>query len=155
MNARRFARTAAVAATLTAGMALSSCGFDAQTNQVYNPGVGVNDRTGSIDVLGAVIVSGSDGSGTLVVSFANNSADRDDTLTGVSGEGVEAEVSGATTIPGNDSLNLSEDGIRLTGDEIAAGRFVPLTFSFERAEAVSIEVPVVANEDEYADVPVD
>jgi hypothetical protein len=59
-------RRLATAALLLAVPALSSCSvsFGAQTDQVYNPSAGVDDRSGSVDVLNALVVSGAAGSGT-------------------------------------------------------------------------------------------
>ena len=58
MNVRRSIVRAPVALTATAlALTLSSCGFEQPTDMVYNPAVGVNDQSGSVDVLNAVIVS--------------------------------------------------------------------------------------------------
>ena len=77
MNVRR---SIAVAAAVVAAPVMSSCGvnFDAQTDQVYNPAVGVNDRSGSVDVLNALIVSKAPGSGTVVATLVNNDEERAD-----------------------------------------------------------------------------
>ena len=71
MNVRR---SIAAAALLLAVPALSACGvsFGAPTDQVYNPSVGVDDQSGQVDVLNALIVSGSNGSGTVVATLVNN-----------------------------------------------------------------------------------
>ena len=65
-----------IALALTGAMlavpALTSCGFNKATDRVYTPAAGVNDQDAMVDVLGAVIVSGQDGSGTFIASFANN-----------------------------------------------------------------------------------
>ena len=63
-------RLAALAMVLLVPL-LGACGFGYQTDQVYQPGVGVNNRAGTVDVLGAVVVSASDGEGTFVASLAN------------------------------------------------------------------------------------
>ena len=73
MQLRRSARLlTATGALVLAASALTSCGFDYATDRVYTPGAGTNDRDGSVDVLGAVVVSAEDGSGTLVASFSND-----------------------------------------------------------------------------------
>ena len=46
----------------------------------YTPSVGVNDRDGDIDVLHALVVSGAEGSGTVVAALVNNQQE-DDALT--------------------------------------------------------------------------
>jgi len=155
-------RSIAAATVVLAGPVLSSCGvnFDAQTDQIYNPGVGVNEQSGSVDVLNALIVSGSDGSGTVVATLANNDAQKADTLRDVSGAGADsgltAQVGGSTDIPAGGVLNLAEEGgVTVRGDRLEPGKFVEITFSFQRGEAATIKVPVVsASNPDYADVQV-
>ena len=158
MNVRR---TIAAAVVVLAVPALSSCGvsFGAQTDQVYNPSVGVDDRSGSVDVLNALIVSGTDGSGTVVATLVNNDSENDDTLSGVAGAGKDSELKvtmgGDTAIPAGGLLNLADDGqISAEGERVEAGNFVSITFSFERGEAITLDVPVVSGEDPpYEDIP--
>jgi hypothetical protein len=87
-------RSLAVAAAVLAAPVLSSCGvnFDAQTDQVYNPAVGVNDRDGSVDVLNALVVSGSAGSGTVVATLVNNDQEKDDSVRGIAGAGQDCST---------------------------------------------------------------
>ena len=159
MNVRR---SIAAAAVLLAVPALSACGvsFGAQTDQVYNPTVGVDDQSGQVDVLNALIVSGSNGSGTVVASLANNDQQTADTLKGVSGAGKDAsltvKVGGDTTIPAGGLLNLATQGnITARGQRIVPGNFVEITFSFDRAEAITVAVPVVSHSNpDYASVKV-
>jgi copper(I)-binding protein len=155
-------RSIAVAAVVLAAPSLSACGinFNAQTDQPYNVAVGVDERSGSVDVLNALVVSGSNGSGTAVATLVNNDTENDDTLRDVSGAGPDADVTvkvaGKTTIPADGLLNLAEDGrISVRGEQIVPGTFVTITFSFDRAEAVTVEAPVVSSSNpDYADVPV-
>ena len=163
MNVRRsIAKATVVTAVAALSLGLSSCGrgFDNPTDQVYNPAVGVNDQDSDVDVLNAVIVSGSEGSGTLVASLVNNDQENDDSLTGITaGGGDQAEVTppGKTSIDAGALLSLvDEGGAKIEGDAVKAGSFVTLTFSFQRAESVTLDVPVVEHgEGPYADVPVD
>lgn len=150
-------RTLAVA-VLTLAPVLSSCGFDNPTDQVYNPGVGVNDRSGSVDVLNALIVSGAPGSGTLVATL-NNSDDEDDSLTEVAGSGDDSsltiDLGTAIEIPSGGSVSLTDEGeISVEGEGLEQGQFVALTFTFERGESVEMQVPVVARRGAYSDIPV-
>lgn len=145
------------AAALTLG--LSSCGFDQPTDMIYTPAVGVNDQSGSVDVLNAVIVSGSEGTGTLVASFASNDLDQGDSLTNVAAGGedqVEVTLPSGTDVDAGGLLNLADEGgAQVEGDGVAAGAFITLTFTFERSEAVTLDVPVVEHgEGPYADIPV-
>ena len=158
MNVRR---SIAAAVVVLAVPVLSSCGvsFGAQTDQVYNPSVGVDDQSGSVDVLNALIVSGTDGSGTVVASLANNDDQNDDSLTEVAGagkdDGLDVTVGGDTAIPASGLLNLADDGgISARGERVEPGNFVSITFSFERAQAVTLDVPVVSADDPtYEDIP--
>lgn len=159
MNVRR---SIAAAAVLLAAPALSSCGvsFGAQTDQVYNPSVGVDDRSGQVDVLNALIVSGTNGSGTVVASLVNKNQQTDDTLKGVSGAGKDAGMTvkpgGDTTIPAGGLLNLATQGaVTIHGQRVVPGNFVTITFSFDRAQSVTVDVPVVSHSNpDYAGVKV-
>ncbi len=97
MNLRRSIATVAVIAL---PLGLSGCGFDAPTDQVYTPAVGVNNQDGQVDVLNALIVSAEDGSGTLVVSLANNDQAEPDALAGVAGQGRRGRGLGRRHDPG-------------------------------------------------------
>ena len=154
-------RRIAVAAVALAVPALASCGtnFDAPTDQVYTPGQGVNDRTGSVDVLHALIVSDTDGSGTVIAALVNNDQDSDDALAEIAGAGddqsVTVQSSGPTELVTGGSVQLADEGnVTVTGDQIQPGRFVNLTFSFERGDPVTMQVPVVDRSGDFADVPV-
>jgi len=154
-------RRLAAAALVLAAPVLASCGgnFNQQTNQVYNPAEGVDERSGAVDVLNALIVSGTNGSGTVVTTFVNNNQNTDDRLKSVAGSGPDASLKvtpgGPTTIPAGGLLNLADKGrIFVEGERVKAGYFVELTFTFDRGQAITVEVPVVnAAEPEYADVP--
>ena len=158
MNVRR---CIAAATVLVAAPVLSSCGvsFGAPTDQVYNPSVGVDDRDGSVDILNALIVSGSDGSGTLVASLVDNDQVNADALTGVAGAGEDealtAKVAGDAEIPAGGLLNLATEGdVTVRGKRVVPGNFVKITFSFDRAGSVTMDVPVVTSDNpDYADVP--
>ena len=110
MNATTSRRIAAFA-VLLAVPTLSSCGvnFSAQTDQVYTPAEGVNDRSGDVDVLNALVVADTDGTGRFIAGLANNT-DKEETLTGITGVDVDQ------------SLQISLDG----GDfKIPAYGFLP------------------------------
>jgi hypothetical protein len=158
VNARR---SLAAAVLVLAAPVLTSCGgnLDLQTNQVYNPAEGVDERSGEVDVLNALIVSGENGSGTVVATLVNNNQTTEDSLKGVAGAGQDASMQvtpgGQTAIPAAGVLNLAEEGrIFVEGERVKAGYFVTMTFSFDRGQAVTVEAPVVnAAEPEYDDIP--
>lgn len=148
----RFARAAATGVLVLTVPVLSSCGFNFATDQVYTPAVGANDRDSRVDVLNAIIVATEDGAGTLVGTLVNNDisgpgndfADADHQLTAVGGE-VEAGSFQPVTIPAGDFVKLAEDAdIKVTGD-FEHGDFVEVELTFDKADPVTIEVPVVEN----------
>jgi hypothetical protein len=148
-----------LAAVVLVVPALAGCsrGFDNPTDQVYNPSRGVNDRSGTVDVLNALVVSGEDGFGTVVATLVNNE-DTDDKLTGVTVEGEPANISGAagaSDIAAGGLNNLGASGaVTAAADTIEPGAFVDVTFTFQGGKAITVEVPVVSNSGDYADVSI-
>lgn len=150
LSARVLAATGAVALATT----LSSCGFGYATDRVYTPAAGVNDRDAMVDVLGAVVVSGQDGSGTFIASFANNDQTEPATVSSIEGAGDDSDVTAEDfqpiEVPAGGLVNLATDGgVVLTGDQIASGAFVNLTIGFDNGESVDIDVPVLPPCHEY------
>jgi hypothetical protein len=145
-------RRVAIAALLLAPT-LTACGFSVQTDQVYQAAVGVNDRSGQVHILNALIVSDEDGSGTFAGTLVNKSTTEDDRLESVTGEGITASRR-TIEIPAGGIATLAESGdVTLTGDAIEPGVFVTLTFAFSDGDSVTVSMPVVAAEGGYADVP--
>lgn len=150
-------RLLAAAAVVAAAPVLASCGvnFEAQTNQVYTPAEGSNDRDGMVDVIHALVVSADDGSGTVVATLVNNDQEQPDELTGVEGAGDDSDVQvtlgdADATIPPGGALKLGETGhVTVEGDAVKAGSFVRLLFTFQGGEAAELNVPVVAATGEY------
>lgn len=146
---------AAAAALVVAATALTSCGFDYATDRDYTPGEGVSNRDAMVDVLSAVIVSGQQGSGTFVASFANNETDKEASVTGLSGStsdggALKFDTFSPITVPAGGLVNLATDGgVSVTGD-IEAGDFVDLTVTFGDGDSVDMKVPTVANCGDYA-----
>ncbi|RNM17337.1 hypothetical protein [Nocardioides pocheonensis] len=145
-------RRTAIAALLLAP-ALTACGFSAQTDQVYQPAVGVNDRSGDVDILNALIVSGEDGSGTFAGTLVNKDTTQDATLDTVSGPGITASRT-TVDVPAAGNARLAESGdLTLEGSSIKPGTFVELTFSFSNGQTTTMKVPVVEATGDYQDVP--
>ncbi len=133
---------------------LGACGFNAQTDQDYQPAEGVNNRTGSVDVLNALVVSAEKGSGTLVATLVNNDQEEDNALVNVTGQDI-AGVDVRIEAPADGLVNLATEGeIALRGSRIQPGNFVSLRLVFDSGQRTTIRVPVVANTGDYADVPV-
>ena len=157
---RRHRLAAAAVVTPLAAVVMSGCGvnFNAQTDQPYNPAAGVNDRSGSVDVLNALVVSGSDGSGAFIATLVNNSQTKGDTLKGLSGVGTDSSIKATapttTAIAPNGVLNLASSGpVDLTGKRVAAGNFVDLRLTFDNGKAITLKAPVVSADDpQYAQV---
>jgi hypothetical protein len=145
-------RRVAIAALLLAP-ALTACGFSQQTDQVYQPAVGVNDRSGQIDILNALIVTGEDGSGTFAGTLVNKSTTDADTLGSVTGPDITASRRTVEIPAGGNALLADTGKVTLTGTGIVPGKFVELTFAFGSGQSTTVTVPVVAAEGDYADVP--
>ena len=163
MNATH-SKALAAASVLLALPALSSCAvsFGAQTDQVYTPADGENNRDGTVDVLNALIVSETPGSGRLIAGLSNSDPDEADTLTGVRGVGETESVTftlndGETSIPAGGYLQLADDdaaNITASGDpeQLQSGAFVRLRFTFENGEEAELNVPVLSPGSNYDDV---
>lgn len=150
----------AAAAALLAVPALSACGFSVQTDQVYTPAVGTNDRSGEVYVLDAQVVSETNGSGTVVAGLTNQNQQRPDALTSVTGagadQGIGSDMGGQqiTIAPGGfTQLANLKTPVTVTGSQVVPGQFVNLRFSFKNAQTVTMVVPVVARTADYKNVP--
>lgn len=158
----RFLRRGLVAVTAVLALPiLSACaaGSSAQTNLPYQPAEGVNNRQGDIYALNTLIVTNDDGSGTLVASLVNN-ADIADTLKSVEVTDSDAQpmkvamAAGGIQLPAGGAVQLADDGsVRVSSDKLLAGGLVSLTFSFDNAADVALDVPVVDVGTVYTDVP--
>lgn len=142
-------------------LALGGCGtsFDAQTNQVYQPGVGANGR-GDIDALHALVVANADGTATLSAALENN-LDEEQSLSSVTVAtlgGEELQVTGPdgelplapgqlTTLGG-----LDPAGVFIIDEDAVAGAYVEITFTFSDSAPMTLEAPVVTRTSEFAGV---
>jgi hypothetical protein len=151
----------AAATAVLLAPALVGCGvnFNAQTDQPYNPGAGTSNQTSSVDVINALIVSGSDGSGTLVAGLVNKNPSRADQLVSVAGartdKALQAHMAGPLTVGSEKLLNLATKGqVTVFGSQVKPGAFVTLTWTFKHAQTVTFDVPVLsASNPDYAKVP--
>jgi hypothetical protein len=133
---------------------LGACGFGEQTDQVYQPAVGVNDHKGQVDVLGSVVVSALKGSGTFVASLDNKNPRKAITLTSVEGsEGIEPELVAPVKIEPGTLVNLADEGaIRVTGDNVEAGGFARITLTFDTGQTSEVNAPIVPRIGSYSEV---
>ena len=156
MQLRRSARLlTAAGALLLAAPVLSSCGFNYATDRPYTPGAGTNDQDGEVDVLGAVVVSAEDGSGTLVTTFSNNSEEEPATVSAIAGGGDDAgltigDFDPIEIAPGGYVNLASEDSPITVEGEFTPGEFLSLEFTFGDGTSSSFDVPAVADCYEYA-----
>jgi hypothetical protein len=151
-----FRRRIAVLALAVSVPALSACtnGFDSQTDAVYQPAVGVNDRSSEVDVLGALIVAPEKGTnGVFIATLANNDQTEGDTLTAVDGQGVEVTLGDVPPIPPGGAVNLASakiGGVPVTGAAVKPGSYVLIRLTFANADPVTVNVPVVVDDGPYA-----
>lgn len=133
---------------------LGACGSGHQTDQVYQPGVGVNDRAGTVDVLGAVVVSGTDGSGTFVASLVNKDTEEPITLTSVTGDsGLQVQLVSPVEVEQGSLVNLAEMGaVSVSGESIVAGGFARLTLTFDNGQKTEVNAPLVDRNEEFSGV---
>lgn len=136
----------AVCATALAPV-LSSCGFNYATDEVYTPAAGTNNHDARLDVLSAVVVAGQADSGTFVAGLSNNENKDSLSLTGLSGEGITADLEPVEVPPGG-FINLEDADIHVTGT-FEAGDVLRLTAELDNGETVPLDVPVVTSCDEF------
>jgi len=156
-------RAVATAVVVIATAALSGCGssFNAQTDQIYQPAVGSNNRESQVYVLNALVVTG--GTNGALVAGLLNEADTDDVLTGVTakannGNDLTATIVGdQVPLPSRSLVRLSQDAaVAISGTdaaELGAGGSISVTFTFQNADPVTLDAPIEAREGPYADVP--
>jgi hypothetical protein len=158
---RRSIRLSATAAALLAGLVLTGCGagFTAETNQIYQPGPGITDRSSQVYALNMLVVTDGRGHGTLVGGLVNQQA-TDDTLvsaeiTATEGKQPQTTIqSGTVTLPPHRLVQLADAGdVRVTGD-LRPGVNLELTLRFHDAAPVTMQIPTVGQSDTFAKVPV-
>jgi hypothetical protein len=144
--------------------ALAGCtdtSFNAQTNDVYDPGAGSNARGGGVDVLNALIVDNGDGTGTISATLVLNPGEFDHDVemstvtmdelevTTLDGDPVESTlVEGGVSLEPNEPQRLGDEPLAtVSGDNVAAGDMVTLSVAFDTlAEPVAMDIPVVTRE---------
>jgi hypothetical protein len=128
---------------------LTGCGFDAATDRPYTPGAGAVHVDAGVDVLNAVVVSTTPGSGTFVASLANNDTGGPvsfDSLTAGTGGELEVTEFSPVEIPPGGLVNLADEGgVQVTGD-FEAGDSLAVVVGFSSGEQAAMQVPVVSND---------
>ncbi|WP_139977544.1 hypothetical protein [Nocardioides litoris] len=134
----------AVGALLAAPL-LGGCGFEYQTDRVNTIGAGVNDRAGTVDVLGSVIIAGEDDAGVFAANLVNKSTTEEITFDGLqpTDQVQPADPEVGLELPASGMLNLfGEDAVAVEGD-FTAGDFVPVTLEFSNGQVTTLTIPVV------------
>lgn len=148
-----FRRRLASAALVLLVAFLAACGFNQQTDQVYQPAVGTNDRSGTVDILGAVVVSDAAGSGTFIASLVNKDTGKADSLVSITGANLQAATAAPVAVAPQVLVNLADQApIKVTGADVKPGGFVRLTLTFSSGQKTDVNVPVVANTGVFASV---
>jgi hypothetical protein len=148
--------------------AISGCAdtsFDAQTNAVYDTGVGASSRGHGVDVLNALIVDNGDGTGTLSATLLLNPGEFDEeapaavtfddfTVTTLDDEPIDATLADGVVLRPNEPAKLGEEPIAtVSGDNWAAGDMVTATFSFDAVvEPIELDIPVVERTEMYDEI---
>ncbi|HJR90746.1 MAG TPA: hypothetical protein VJ782_11375 [Aeromicrobium sp.] len=146
----------------TTAIGLGGCagtGQDAQTNAQYQPGIGANVRTGSIQLYNALAVDNGDGTATFSAAILNRGT-TPAKLTGASARASDGSDVNATTAPAivdaGQMFNTGKAGAVILEDKkLTAGEYVTVKLNFDRGRAVSVEAPVVARNAIYDEVATD
>lgn len=152
MQLRRRIALLSSALVITAPV-LSACGFDRATDRENSTIAGANNRTGSVDVLNATLVTTENGSARLVATFSNNAPKKPATVTGISAASdADVTISGFKPIElepyGMVAPKKSDAEILVEGD-VERGGHVRLIFSFADGTESMVNVPVMAAWEEY------
>ena len=154
-------RTLGAAVVLGATLALSGCGFGAQTLQTYTPAHGVNVDDGGVKVRNLLVVADERGQGVLSGAFAT---DVDDTLTRVAGTALDASGadSGVLTVTGGPVplkrnglavLTSASSPIQVSSPAMKPGLLARVDLQFASGRATTVTVPVISATDPiYASV---
>ena len=115
----------------------------------------LKENGANISVSNLLLVALEDGSAVVIGTFVNYSED-DDSLVGLSVNGIPAVITGETTLKQNAPLRFEGDTATTKGVfnavGAAAGVNIPLTLSFERAGDVTVNVIVRDKRDDYRNV---
>jgi hypothetical protein len=149
---RRHRIALSLGALILAVPGVASCGFNYATDRENTVSNGTSDKSGTVDVLNAVIVSEEDGSGTFIATLSNNSSDETIHMSSLSfGSNATTEVAAFDPIEVKPHavVNLADgQGIKVSGD-FKAGDFVAVTVGFDNGESADMKVHVVVADDEY------
>ncbi|MFD2078698.1 hypothetical protein SAMN05421678_113188 [Actinopolymorpha cephalotaxi] len=159
MLSSRFGRGLAAGLVAIALPVLAGCGSTA-TQTPYTPSDGVWTNHDNLQLRNVVAVAPREGAATLVGTIFNTGSGAD-VLTGVRVSGGQAKVgSGTVPLPAGGAAVLGDTTSQgaavpttLTGAGVKPGLVIPVTFKFQRAGTVRLDVLVVPRKGIWATVP--
>lgn len=151
--------SAAACLTLLTGATACGAGFDAQTQEFYSPGDGVNAVVGHMRVLNVLVVApGEEGQeAVLSMAIANDSTAPEEVRQILTDDYGPVRIVGDRTIPARGSVlyggQASQNRATLPGFTGKPGETVTLRFEFARNEPIeSLETVVVPPTGYFADL---
>jgi hypothetical protein len=161
MRQSKFKKSSIAVIASALALTLTGCGAgpNAETRLIKRVTDGneviLKENGNNISVSNLLLVALEDGSAVVIGTFVNYSED-DDSLVGLSVNGIPAVITGETTLKQNAPLRFEGDTATTKGVfnavGAAAGVNIPLTLSFERAGDVTVNVIVRDKRDDYRNV---
>ena len=161
MRQSKFKKSSIALIASALALTLTGCGAgpNAETRLIKRVTDGneviLKENGNNISVSNLLLVATEDGSAVVIGTFVNYSEDND-SLVGLSVNGIPAVITGETTLKQNVPLRFEGDSATTKGVFNAVGAVagvnVPLTLSFERAGDVTATVLVRDQRDDYKNV---
>jgi ABC-type uncharacterized transport system permease subunit len=161
MRQSKFKKSSIALIASALALTLTGCGAgpNAETRLIKRVTDGneviLKENGANISVANLLLVALEDGSAVVVGTFVNYSEDND-SLVGLSVNGIPAVITGETMMKQNAPLRFEGDSATTKGvfNSVAAkaGVNIPLTLSFERAGDVTTNVIVRDQRDDYKNV---
>ena len=161
MRQSKFKKSSIALIASALALTLTGCGAgpNAETRLIKRVTDGneviLKENGNNISVSNLLLVALEDGSAVVIGTFVNYSEDND-SLVGLSVNGIPAVITGETTLKQNAPLRFEGDSATTKGVFNAvgaqAGVNIPLTLSFERAGDVTVTVIVRDQRDDYKNV---
>jgi ABC-type uncharacterized transport system permease subunit len=161
MRQSKFKKSSIALIASALALTLTGCGAgpNAETRLIKRVTDGneviLKENGNNISVANLLLVALEDGSAVVVGTFVNYSEDND-SLVGLSVNGIPAVITGETMMKQNAPLRFEGDSATTKGvfNSVAAkaGVNIPLTLSFERAGDVTTNVIVRDQRDDYRNV---
>ena len=161
MRQSKFKKSSIALIASALALTLTGCGAgpNAETRLIKRVTDGneviLKENGNNISVSNLLLVATEDGSAVVIGTFVNYSEDND-SLVGLTVNGIPAVITGETTLKQNMPLRFEGDSATTKGVFNAVGAVagvnVPLTLSFERAGDVTATVIVRDQRDDYKNV---